>query len=99
VIFAWAWRLFRDSIEILLETAPKGMNIDEVGAELKKAIPEIQDIQDMHVWVITSNMYSFTAHIAIGEANRSRSNEILQAINTFLNDRYDIDHTTIQFDV
>ncbi len=99
VIFAWAWRLFRDSIEVLLETAPKGMNIDEIGAALRKQIPEIQDIQDMHVWVITSNMYSFTAHIAIGDANRGRSNEILKAINKLLNDRYDIDHTTIQFDV
>ena len=99
VIFAWAWRLFRDSIDVLLETAPKGMNIDEVGAVLKKEIPEIQDICDMHVWVITSNMYSFTAHIAIGDANRGRSNEILKAINTLLNERYDIDHTTIQFDV
>ena len=99
VIFAWAWRLFRDSIDVLLETAPKGMNIDEVGAELKKAIPEIQDIQDMHLWVITSNMYSFTAHIAIGGVNRGRSNEILQAINKLLSERYDIEHTTIQFDV
>jgi cobalt-zinc-cadmium efflux system protein len=34
VIFVWAWRLFRDSIDILLEMAPKGMNIEEVGAEL-----------------------------------------------------------------
>jgi len=99
VIFAWAWRLFRDSIDVLLETAPKGMNIDELGAELKKEIPEIQDIQDMHVWVITSNMYSFTAHIAIGDVNRGRSNEILQAINKLLSERYDIEHTTIQFDV
>jgi cobalt-zinc-cadmium efflux system protein len=99
VIFAWAWRLFRDSIDVLLETAPKGMNIDELGARLKKEIPEIQDIQDMHVWVITSNMYSFTAHIGIDDANRGRSNEILKAINKLLSERYDIEHTTIQFDV
>lgn len=99
VIFVWAWRLFRDSVNILLEMAPKGMNIDEVGAELRKNIPEIQDINDIHVWVITSNMYSFTAHIAIGESNRSKSNEILEAINKLLSEKYNIEHTTIQFDV
>ena len=99
VIFVWAWRLFRDSIDVLLETAPKGMNINELSAELRKAIPEIQDIQDIHVWVITSNMYSFTAHIAIGQVNRSRSNEILMAINKLLSEKYNIEHTTIQFDV
>jgi len=99
VIFIWAWGLFRDSVEVLLEMAPKGMDIDELGAELKKAIPDIQDIHDMHVWVITSNMYSFTAHIAIGQANRDRSNEVLKAINKLLSDKYNIEHTTIQFDV
>jgi cobalt-zinc-cadmium efflux system protein len=99
VIFVWAWKLFRDSIDILLEMAPKGMDIDEIGAELKKTIPEIKDINDMHVWVITSNMYSFTAHIAIDESNRSRSSEILTAINKLLSERYNIEHTTIQFDV
>jgi cobalt-zinc-cadmium efflux system protein len=99
MIFIWAWRLSRDSIDILLETAPKGMNIEELGAELSRAIPEIQDINDIHVWVITSNMYSFTAHIAIGQANRSRSNEILKAINKLLSEKYNIEHTTIQFDV
>jgi cobalt-zinc-cadmium efflux system protein len=99
VIFVWAWRLFRDSVNILLEMAPKGMNIDEVGAELRKTIPEIKDINDMHVWVITSNMYSFTAHIAISESNRSKSNEILRAINKLLGEKYNIEHTTIQFDV
>lgn len=99
VIFVWAWRLFRDSIDVLLETAPKGMDIDEMGTELKKAIPEIQEIHDIHVWVITSNMYSFTAHIAIGQANRGRSNEVLKAINKLLSEKYNIEHTTIQFDV
>jgi cobalt-zinc-cadmium efflux system protein len=99
VIFVWAWRLFRDSIDILLEMAPKGMDIDEIGAELKKTIPEIKNINDMHVWVITSNMFSFTAHIVIGESNCSRSSEILIAINKLLSERYNIEHTTIQFDV
>ena len=99
VIFVWAWRLFKDSINILLETAPKGINIDDVSAELKKEIPEIRDIQDMHIWVITSNMYSLTAHIAIGDVNHKRSKEIFNRINTLLNEKYDIEHTTIQFDI
>ena len=99
VIFIWARRLFKDSINILLETAPEGINIDDVSAELKKEIPEIKNIHDMHIWVITSNMYSLTAHIAIGDVNHRRSKEILDRIDTLLNDKYDIEHTTIQFDI
>ncbi|MBL7074449.1 cation transporter [candidate division KSB1 bacterium] len=97
VIFMWAWGLFRDAINILLEAAPRGVNIDVVSAELKKEVPEIQGIHDMHIWVITSNMYSLTAHIGIGE-NRRKSKEVLKRINRLLNEKYDIEHTTIQFD-
>lgn len=99
MIFVWAWRLFKDSINVLLETAPKGINIDDVSAELKKEIPEIQDIRDMHIWEITSNMYSLTAHIAIDVVNHRKSTEILNRINKLLNEKYDIEHTTIQFDI
>ncbi len=99
VIFMWARGLFKDSINVLLETAPKGINIDNVSAELKKEIPEVRDIRDMHIWEITSNMYSLTAHIAINGVNQKKSTEILNRINKFLNERYDIEHTTIQFDI
>lgn len=99
VIFVWAWGLFKDSINILLETAPKGINIDDVSAELKKDVPEIKDIRDMHIWEITSNMYSLTAHIAIDDGGHKKSTEILDRINTLLNEKYDIEHTTIQFDI
>ena len=98
VIFVWAWKLFKDSVNVLLESAPKGINIDNVSAELKKEIAEIQDIRDMHIWEITSNMYSLTAHIAISNSSQAESKGILERINTFLNEKYDIEHTTIQFD-
>jgi cobalt-zinc-cadmium efflux system protein len=99
VIFMWARGLFKDSISVLLETAPKGINIDVVSAELKKEIPEIRDIRDMHIWEITSNMYSLTAHIVVDDVNLKKSKEILNRINTLLDEKYDIEHTTIQFDI
>ena len=51
MIFVWAWRLFKDSINVLLETAPKRINIDDVSAELKKEIPEIQDIRPINFFL------------------------------------------------
>jgi cobalt-zinc-cadmium efflux system protein len=96
LIFVWAWGLFKDSINILLETAPKGMNIDSVGADLKEAIPEIDEITDMHIWVITSGMYSLTAHIQIKKMDNENSQQILEKINSLLDEKYGIEHTTIQ---
>ena len=66
--------------------------------ELRKAIPEIREIHDMHIWVITSNMYSLTAHIALDPAAAAEARGILARINRLLDEKYDIEHTTIQFD-
>lgn len=98
LIFVWAWSLLRDSINVLLETAPKGMNIDEVGSELKKNIPEITQISDMHIWEITSGMYSLTAHIEVDSANYEIIRQILHKINKILDEEYEIEHTTIQLE-
>jgi Co/Zn/Cd efflux system component len=44
-------------------------------------------------------MYSLTAHIAIDIVDHRKSTEILNRINKLLNENYDIEHTTIQFDI
>lgn len=98
LIFVWAWGLFKDSVNVLLETAPKGMNIDDISAELKKRIPVIVKITDMHVWEITSSMYSFTAHIQIRNLDYEKSKEVLEKINKVLDEKYGIEHTTIQLE-
>ncbi len=98
VIIIWAIRLFSDSIKILLEYAPKGMTIDIVSAALKEEIPEIKEIYDMHIWVITSNMYTFTARIALNNTEYESFGNILNRIKDFLNDKYGIIHTTIEFE-
>jgi cobalt-zinc-cadmium efflux system protein len=98
VIAVWAWGLLRDSVNILLEVAPRGVTADDVGAELRKAIPEIREIHDMHIWVITSNMYSLTAHITLDPAAAAEARGVLERINSLLDEKYDIAHTTIQLD-
>lgn len=98
LIFVWAYGLFREAVEILLESTPKGLSIEGVSRELKAAIPEIREIRDMHIWVITSNMYSLTAHIAASPTDAVGCNGLVSRINTILNEKYDIEHTTIQLD-
>jgi len=98
LIFLWAWGLFKDSVNILLEAAPKGVNIDEISSKLKQNIPEIMQITDMHIWVVTSGMFSFTAHIQITTADSAKSKQIIDKISTLLEDKYGIEHTTIQLE-
>ncbi len=98
LIFVWAWGLFRDSVNVLLETAPKGMNTNTVSSELQKNIPEITQITDMHIWEITSGMYSFTAHLQTDAADSEKLREILERVNKLLDEKYGIEHTTIQLE-
>jgi cobalt-zinc-cadmium efflux system protein len=99
LIFVWAWSLLRDSINVLLETAPKGMDTEIVGSELKENIPEILRITDIHLWEITSGMHSLTAHIEIDATNHDNTKQILDKINKVLDEKYGIEHTTIQLDI
>jgi cobalt-zinc-cadmium efflux system protein len=97
VIFVWAWGLFKDSINVLLEAAPRGMDTEEIGSRLMESIGEIEGIEDIHVWEITSNMYSLTAHIRVnGDMSREKNRELLGRINRLLDEEYDIHHTTLQ---
>ncbi|MCX8150854.1 MAG: cation diffusion facilitator family transporter [Candidatus Bathyarchaeota archaeon] len=98
VIFSWAASLFKEAVNVLLETAPKGMSIDQISTELKDNLPEIAEITDMHIWEITSNMYSFTAHIQIKAAYYPESKKIVEKINRILDEKYGIEHTTIQIE-
>ena len=98
LIFVWAFGLMRDSINVLMETAPKGINADVVTVEIKKNIPEITAISDIHIWEITSGMYSLTAHIEANIASSGDVSEIIQRINKLLNDKFGIEHTTIQIE-
>lgn len=98
LIFVWAFGLMRDSINVLMETSPKGINADVVTDEIKKNIPEVTAINDMHIWEITSGMYSLTAHVEVNIHSSGDVSEIIQRINKILNGKFGIEHTTIQIE-
>lgn len=99
VIFSWGWGLFKDSVNILLETAPKGITTEDVDKALKKEIPEIKAITDMHIWEITSKMYSMTAQIKLTEEfSKTIERKILKKIRQIIDEQFDIEHITIEIE-
>ena len=95
IIFVWAWGLMRDSVNVLLETAPKGMTTDVITAELKQNIPAIKEVTDLYIWEITSGMYSLTAHVTICGGD---TKQVLRDMNRILDEKHGIKHTTIQLE-
>jgi cobalt-zinc-cadmium efflux system protein len=99
VIFAWGWDLFKDAVNVLLETAPKGLTSEEIIQALKESFPDIREISDLHVWVITSRMFSMTAYVKVKEGlTVEQRRHLCQQIRRLADERYDIEHVTIEIE-
>lgn len=99
LITLWSVRLMRESCSILLESAPRGIRIDEIRQEILR-VGDVQEVHDIHVWAITSRMYSLTAHLVLGrDLIVSETVRLVDEINARLDQRFDITHTCFQFEL
>ncbi|MCM8778899.1 MAG: cation diffusion facilitator family transporter [Candidatus Omnitrophica bacterium] len=98
LIFIWSVRLIRDSTIILLESVPKHIDIDLVAKTIKEEIPGIYEVHHIHAWTIATSIYALTCHVVIEDCQVSKANEILEKINSLVKDRFQIEHTNIQFE-
>lgn len=97
VILIWAWNLARESLHILLEAVPRKVNVEKVKEEIMK-FKGVMEITDLHIWTITSNMYSLMAHIQVEDGRISERKILIGDINQMLNHKFDIVHTSLQFE-
>ena len=97
LIAVGAWRILRETTDILLEAVPKGVSMPGLVKDMK-SVKGIKDVHDLHVWSITSNMYALSCHALIADVPPSNSSVILHSLNTMLSDKYHIGHVTIQFE-
>lgn len=58
------WKLLGESINILLEGVPLGIEVQKIHDELM-AIPDVKGVHDLHVWAVTSGQNSLTAHLVV----------------------------------
>ena len=97
VIIFWAYGILKDSTRILLEMAPKGLNIDIITEDLKTKFPEINEIYDVHLWTIIPDMLIYSAHVKLNnELIPINKEEFIAKINEYLLKNYKIIESTIQ---
>jgi cobalt-zinc-cadmium efflux system protein len=87
------WSLTRQAVNILLESAPKHIDMAALTHDVE-AVPGVLAVHDLHVWTITSGMDSASGHIVIDPAADYRS--ILADVLQVLKNRHHIEHVTIQ---
>jgi len=97
VIIYWAYGILRDSTRILLEMAPRGMNIDTISENLKAAFPEVTELYDAHLWTIIPDMLIYSAHVKLNKGIiQGNQEDVISRINDFLSKNYKIIESTIQ---
>ena len=97
VIIYGAWSLVKESVNILLESAPAHINIDAIAAEIAK-IEGVREAYHIHLWTITSGVYALSAHVLIDDRLVSNSRELSDQIRTLLSEKFKVIHSTIQLE-
>lgn len=88
-----AVRLLRDSVHVLLESAPPEIKTEAVRAALRE-VPGIKDVHDLHIWTVTSGFVALSAHAMVGD--KTPVNQLLKDATEMLSTRFGIRHATIQ---
>jgi cobalt-zinc-cadmium efflux system protein len=97
LLIVWSsWNLLRQSVAVLMEGAPGGIDVDEVEAAIKE-VPGVCGLHDLHVWTITSGFHALSAHaVMAGDVPPEDWSRILEEIRSTVHDKFGIDHVTIQ---
>jgi cobalt-zinc-cadmium efflux system protein len=97
VIIYGAWSLVKESVNILLESAPAHINIDTIASEIGK-IKGVREAYHIHLWTITSGVYALSAHVLIDDRPVSNSRELNDQIRSLLSEKFKVYHSTIQLE-
>ena len=95
VMIRSGWRLLVASGRVLLEAAPPGMDVTEIGEALARH-PHVQSVHDLHVWQIASDFPSLSAHVLVHAGDDCHG--IRRELEEMLHARFHLDHTTLQVD-
>jgi cobalt-zinc-cadmium efflux system protein len=96
LIIYTAWDIVRESLNILLEGLPQGIELEKV-TKAMVAVSGVLDVHDLHIWTLGSNMHALCTHVLIEDMPHSESEAILKQLAEVCC-ALGIHHTTIQFE-
>ena len=98
LLIVWtAWDIIRESLNILLEGLPRGIYLADV-TEAMGTVEGVLGVHHLHIWSLGSNTHALSCHVLIEDVPPSASETILRSLNTLLDRRFGIAHTTVQFE-
>lgn len=95
LVLASSWRLIKEPFDVLMESAPAGLDVEAVGRAIC-AEPRVRSVHDLHVWTVTSGFGALAAHVVV--ARGADRDLVRHRIELALRDRFGIEHTTLQME-
>jgi cobalt-zinc-cadmium efflux system protein len=92
-----AWGILRESCHILLEGMPRQISLEKLARVILR-VEGVQEVHDIHVWTLGTNLQALSCHIRIPDMHMEESERILSRIQECLQHEFHITHTTIQFE-
>ncbi len=95
LILASSWRLIKEPVDVLMEAAPAGVDVDGIGEAICQE-QGVRSVHDLHVWTVTAGFGAIAAHVVVAQdADRDL---IRRRLELTLRDGYGIEHTTLQME-
>jgi len=97
-IFIHTYAILKESVGILMQFAPREIDQEEIVTVLQQ-MPEIRSVHHIHLWQLADHQIYFEAHLVLaGNIPVSETNAITQNAKRLLNSRFEISHTTFQYE-
>jgi len=97
VIVKGSWPIFRESLDVLLESTPPGVNTTEV-VEAIEGLEGIRNVHDLHIWAVEPRLVMLTCHVMVDAQCRPDKDDLLFAIQSLMAEQFAIHHLTIQLE-
>jgi cation diffusion facilitator family transporter len=94
-----AWHLLREAFDVLLEAAPRGVDLDDVRSHIL-GVDGVVGVHDLHAWTITSGLPVLSAHVVVSDAalGDGHGGRVLDALCACLGSHFDVEHCTFQLE-
>ena len=97
IVIHGAFGIIKEGVNVFLEGVPEGMKISEVEKEIKK-IKKVKAVHDTHIWTLGSNYNALSIHVVVPNMKIDETYDILCEINKRVKEKFNIEHTTIEFE-
>jgi cobalt-zinc-cadmium efflux system protein len=99
LILPRTWQLLRETVDVLLEASPRGMDLSEVRQHMT-TLNGVRDVHELHAWTITSGLPVLSAHVVVDPEvfDDGRCFTMLDRLQDCLRGHFDVEHSTFQIE-